>query len=53
MKLYLKIPYMMKTQFLKTLIIPVLSFVLFSCSKTETTPIPQPDPTAQQTAPPP
>lgn len=53
MKLYLKILYIMKTQLLKTLNILVLSFVLFSCSKTETTPIPLPDPTAQQAAPPP
>ncbi|MFP3834527.1 c-type cytochrome [Chryseobacterium sp. SIMBA_028] len=43
----------MKTQFLNTAIILTLSILLFSCSKTETTPIPVPEPSsAQQSVPP-
>ncbi|MGU3374771.1 c-type cytochrome [Chryseobacterium sp. M5A1_1a] len=38
----------MKTRFLTISIILTLSILLFSCSKTETTPIPVPDPYAAQ-----
>lgn len=42
----------MKIQILNTTILLILSFILFSCSKTETSTIPQPEPyVAQPTAP--